>query len=298
MEHDIEKYDDLHRKYKEMEANHDALHGELKDLHYENGELRNESGCKDDEIAALKAYIAHLESEKAEDVKPPIFRPKAPLLGDQVTIGQDYLVQIQDDLEMAKDVIEESGMASLLITSAGRNRLFGAGERRYGFIEKTYAMSQGENAVYYPQFSSFTDLGKMLTEVEMLRNIVDIAERIRRISMDHYLVISDAAYNVARMYYRNVREAARAGDTRAEVIFNDLKTYYEKIGRTRRGNNGEPTENEIMKDVKGLLHGTKKGAVTVVNNADKVVEGEKKFIDHTHKANERNVIEDELKIEN
>ena len=285
--------DTKNKTSKKQHDTHDALHGELTELHAENQDLREVNSRQQDEIAAMKAYIAQLEKDKeaSADIKP---LSTGNLLGEQVTIGEEFLNRIQAELETVKGIMDESHMTGLLITSIGRMRLQGAGERRYGFIEKVWAMSRDDNAIYYPAFSNYDDMNAMLTEVELLRNIVDISERIRRVAMDHYLVICDAAYNVARMYYRNVREAARAGDTRAEVIFNDLRTYYERMGRRHRD---EPTEDEIITDVKGLLHGSKTGRVAVVNESDTVMEGEHKIVDNTKTKGKRAVMKDDVSVE-
>jgi hypothetical protein len=288
---EIENYDELHRKHTEMEATHHALHGELHELHEENGALRAELNDKDDQIASMRAYIEQMERDK-EGITPGDDNK----IGESVLIGKDNLDKIYNELIDLSKLLNISKMGDLFLNSKGRRRLMGAGERRWGFIEKTFDMTQGKNSVYYPRYSSVNDFGKLISEIELLFNITELADNIHRICMDHYLVLSNAAYNVARMLYRNVREAANGNDPIAQAIFKDLRTYYEKMGRTRRENEEEPTEKQIMTDVKALLHGSKKGEVKVVNEVGKVTEGEKKFIDNTHKAKERNAFEDKIVV--
>jgi hypothetical protein len=195
--------------------------------------------------------------EKKEDAV------KQTLIGENSTIGKQYLEMLKEELEEANVIMNDIGLPKVFINNAERRRFLGSGERRYGFIEKTWAMSKNDNEVYYPYFSNFEDLKKILEEISVTRNIIDLVEKIRRISMDHYLLLSDAAYNITRLYYRNIRESARSGDVRAEVIFNDLKSYYAPMGKGKRV---KVTEKELLRDVKALLHQKKEGEIVIENN--------------------------------
>ena len=42
----------------------------------------------------------------------------------------------------------------------------------------------------------------------------------------------------------------------------------------------EPTENELKRDFNALLHSRKDGTITVSNESDSVVKGEKVFVDN------------------
>ena len=43
----------------------------------------------------------------------------------------------------------------------------------------------------------------------------------------------------------------------------------------------EPTEHEVLRDAKALIHGRKDGMISVSNESDQVVRGKKVFVDET-----------------
>jgi len=266
------------------------LHGEIAELHEENTDLRAINSQQQNEINALKKYVAELENEhiaaKLENVDL-----KHQLIGKGVLLDSEKLNEIYNALDEVRNSMIDAEMTDLMLNTRDRMRLAGAGERRYGFIHKVHNVSQGENSIYFPALADHDTFNLILTEVEQLRNIVNMAEWIRRLAMDHYLVLCDAAYAIARLYYRAVQDAARTGDAKAQAIFNDLRTYYARFGRR---NHDEPTDAEILTDVRGILHGRKVGKVAVARVADKVIKGGKKVIDDSRPAVVERVIEDSV----
>jgi len=66
----------------------------------------------------------------------------------------------------------------------------------------------------------------------------------------------------------------------AQQVFEILRLFW----RRRRSIAEEPTEQELMRDVRDLLHGKKDGEVVVRNESDSDVKGEKVVIDNTQSA--------------
>ena len=66
----------------------------------------------------------------------------------------------------------------------------------------------------------------------------------------------------------------------AEQVFNMLQLFWQRPRRT----SGEPTQPEVMRDVRVLLRGTKDGEVVIRNESDQIVKGEKVVVDNTYKA--------------
>jgi hypothetical protein len=75
-----------------------------------------------------------------------------------------------------------------------------------------------------------------------------------------------------------VKEATRQRVTGAEAAYNVLKDYFK---RSKHASN-EPTETEIERDVRALLHGSKDGRVVIENERPVVSDGERKVIDEVH----------------
>jgi hypothetical protein len=95
---------------------------------------------------------------------------------------------------------------------------------------------------------------------------------------DSVFVASDRAYHDAVEYYNAVKEAARQRVTGAEAAYDALKDYFKRAKHAST----EPTDAEIERDVRSLLHGTKDGRVVIENERPTVSEGERKVIDEVH----------------
>ena len=63
-----------------------------------------------------------------------------------------------------------------------------------------------------------------------------------------------------------------------------LKLFWKRPRRIME----EPTEMEMLRDAKALLRGRKDGTITVSNESDSVVKGEKVIIDNTMPKHEVN----------
>ena len=102
---------------------------------------------------------------------------------------------------------------------------------------------------------------------------------MQRITDDVLLVSSNEAYQMALGYYNTVREAARRRQPGAQAVFNVLRLFFNRPRRT----GDEPTEHEVERDVKALLHGKKDGEIVIKNERPHLVGGVHEVIDETHR---------------
>jgi len=92
------------------------------------------------------------------------------------------------------------------------------------------------------------------------------------------------------MYYNSVRDAARRNVPGAQELFNILELFF----RRGRISDGEPTEPELERDFRALLHGHKDGKIVIENERPHMEGGKHVVVDETHKDR----FNGELKIEN
>ena len=170
------------------------------------------------------------------------------------------------------------------LTPAARRRLLGSGVRRYGFIDKV-----SDTAEEFPQFwpasvhgtVDFQDaLKERLREIEVLRNVLVWLRMIERVVGDLLLIAGDDAFRMAGAYYASVRSAARSNLPGAAALYQMLRLFWKR----RRSITEEPTEREVLRDAKALLRGSKDGTVSVSNESDSIIKGEKVLVDHTFPA--------------
>jgi hypothetical protein len=125
------------------------------------------------------------------------------------------------------------------------------------------------------------ELKKLIRQIELLRAIETDLQQLLRMTGDNLLVASDEAYQLALMYYNSVKEAANRRVPGAQAVYRMLASFFKSAKRKK----SEPTEKEIERDVKALLHGTKDGEIIIKNENPKTTGGVHEVIDETHKGN-------------
>jgi hypothetical protein len=81
------------------------------------------------------------------------------------------------------------------------------------------------------------------------------------------------------MFYNNVKAMSRRGDPMAKALAATLKTYFKKS----KPSSSEPTNKEILRDVKALEHGKKNGRIVIENISPHMTGGVHKVVDDVHK---------------
>jgi len=166
------------------------------------------------------------------------------------------------------------------LSNAERRRLQGASHRRYGFIDEISDVMQ-TNARFIP---SNVDEGTFKLDIrlfEVVRNINIMLTQMQRTVQDIQLVMADDLYRQALSYYGSVRDAAIRRVEGAQALFELLRSFFHR----RRQQGDEPTEHEVERDVRALLHGRKDGKVLIENEHPHVEGGKHTVIDETHKPN-------------
>ena len=94
------------------------------------------------------------------------------------------------------------------------------------------------------------------------------------------LVHSDSAYRDALRIYSSLQEQARNRVDGAEPLFRALQTFF---SRRRKPAGEEPTEMELERDIKRLIHGKSDGEIVIKNERPHMVGGVHEVIDNVHK---------------
>ena len=195
-------------------------------------------------------------------------------------LGIPPVARLENMLESMQELFSESksDLPTEALTPAERRRMLGSGVRRYGFIDKVSDVSEA-NPEFAPKFFSTTALKTSIRKIELLRNISVELQQMQRIVDDALLREGDDAFQMALGYYNTVREASRRRQPGAEAIFRALQLFF----RRRRLTDDEPTEAEILRDVKATLHGRKDGKIVIENEKPHLVGGKHVVVDETQK---------------
>jgi hypothetical protein len=164
------------------------------------------------------------------------------------------------------------------LSTLERLRKQGAGTKRYGFIDRTSDIAL-ENEEFAPRMYDAQELKDLLRSIEQARDILSDVAQVSRSISDMLLILGDEAYQMALVYYNSLRELSRARVAGAEALYRILLPYFKKT----RSNGEEPTEPELERDVKALLHGAKDGKIVIENENPHTTGGKHVVVDETHK---------------
>jgi hypothetical protein len=244
------------------------------------------SGLKADTMYHIHVKALAFEGDTDSSFSLPYLTRTGLASGDETaTHIQDWLDEMQSVFQNFATLMPE--LETTVLTLAERRRLQGSGVRRYGFIDKV-----SDVAEQYPQFwpavvygeDSPVDfqvgLKENLRKIEALRNLLLWVRTLERVIGDLFLLTSNVAFQQANTYYGAVRVAARSNVLGARQIYQLLQLFWR---RTRDKSQEQPTIPETIRDVRGILRGTKVGSVYVSNEADSTVKGKRTIVDETRK---------------
>jgi hypothetical protein len=155
----------------------------------------------------------------------------------------------------------------------------GGGIKNLGFIETAYE-SASANPQFIPPYLNMTEYGDAVQDFTRKRTLFTTLQQFVQQVSDSMLLASDAAYRDALEYYNSIKDAARQRVPGAEAEYKLLSKYFKKSKSSKDSN--APTEAQIERDVRSLLHGTKEGRIVVENENPDLSGGKRKLVDETH----------------
>ena len=165
------------------------------------------------------------------------------------------------------------------LTGTDRRRLVGVGVRNNGFIDKAFDIAV-ENPQFMPAHFDVETLTSNMHDIEDLRQLLWTLQQFTQAVSNALLVHSDSAYRDALRIYDSLREQARNRVDGAEPLFRALASFF---SRRRKPANEEPTEMELERDIKRLIHGKEDGEIVIKNESPHMVGGLHEVIDSVHK---------------
>jgi len=231
---------------------------------------------RQDNVDELKRQIAEQAAEIAS------LQQHIKASGDPVTklwpgihhrLSMEELEAILVKSEEVQQLITLNTDELINLTPIERRRLMGAGMRRYGFIDKL------SDVITNTKYES-NEIKHCLRLLEMVRNLSVILETALRTNNDILLTLGNDAYRMALIIYRQIQIDSREGDAIAQTLFEILRKFFRPMGKRT---SEEPTEAEVERDIKALLHGRKDGEIIVKNERDRIIKGKRTVVDETHK---------------
>jgi hypothetical protein len=131
-----------------------------------------------------------------------------------------------------------------------------------------------------PPHFNVAALVKNMNDLEDLRQLLWTLQQFAQAVSNVLLVHSDSAYRDALRIYSSLQEQTRNKVDGAEPLFRALQTFF---SRRRMPAGEEPTEMELERDIKRLIHGKADGEIVIKNERPQMAGGLHEVIDSVHK---------------
>jgi len=166
------------------------------------------------------------------------------------------------------------------LTGTDRRRLNGSGVRNNGFIDKAFDIAI-DNPAFMPPNFDVSLLNWNMHELEDFRQLMLVLQQFAQLVSNAHLIQADICYREALRIYATLQEQTRNRVPGAEPLFRLLQTFF---SRRRRDPNEEPTEVQLERDVKRLIHGKADGEIIIKNERAVPTRGIHEIIDDIHKS--------------
>jgi len=198
---------------------------------------------------------------------------------DPETRAQSQWELLSDIETMMNEFIEDFEINTNL-TGKERQRLFGAGVRNFGFIEKAYDIGV-ENPDFLPRNFNIQMMESNLRDLEEARQLYWLLQQFLNAANEYMLMRADICFKDALRVYGNLREMARARVPGADVLYHSLLTFFRRR-KPRNTDGSEPTQKELERDFMKLIHGHADGDIEIINEQPHFTGGVRKIIDNVH----------------
>ena len=219
-------------------------------------------------MSESKAKKAEHESATAKAAKEAEKEPK----------NENVQSVIRDIEFLMQWFLDNEGIGGGL-TGTDRRRLVGVGVRNNGFIDKAFDIAI-ENPRFMPANFDVGTLATNMHNLEDLRQLMWTLQQFLQIVNNAFMVHADSCYRDALRIYASLQEQARNRVDGAEPLFRALATFFHK---SRRQPADEPTEMQLERDIKRLIHGKADGEIVIKNEAPHLQGGLHEIIDSVHK---------------
>jgi hypothetical protein len=166
------------------------------------------------------------------------------------------------------------------LTGKERQRLFGAGVRNFGFIEKAYDLAK-ENPDFLPRDFNIRRMEWDIRDFEDVRQLFWVLQQFLNAANELMLTSADSCFRDALRVYGNLRELARSRVPGADVLYRTLLQFFRRR-RPRGADEAEPTQKELERDFMKLIHGHADGEIEIVNEQPRFIGGVHKIVDNVH----------------
>jgi hypothetical protein len=193
-------------------------------------------------------------------------------------ITQEITGVLQDNLH----IFVNAQNAKKALTGKERQRLYGAGVKNFGFIEKAFEIARA-NPGFAPPHLNVGELRNWQDDLEELRQLFLSVEQFAQAAYICYLQRSDMCYRTALRIYAGLKEQEKGRVDGAAPLYEVLKPFF----RRRKRQTGTPTQKQSIRNSKKLIQGKADGEMIIKNESHHVTGGLHEVVDNVQKEKRR-----------
>jgi hypothetical protein len=204
-----------------------------------------------------------------------------PAVTENQDVNQNAMTMLEGIIEELETLIRHFTQYEFdhpSLTGRERQRLFGAGIRNYGFIEKAMDIAR-ENPQFNPPNFNVKEMYDDYRLFEEIRQTSLVLQQFQQMMNDYMIITSDKLYRDALRIYGSLREQSRNRVPGSQPLFDALLRFF----RHRRRPGAEPSQKQLEHDFHSLLHGTADGEIIIQNERPHAIEGVRKILDNVHR---------------
>ena len=131
-----------------------------------------------------------------------------------------------------------------------------------------------------------------MEELEELRQLMLVLQQFTQLATNAHMIQADVCFRDALRIYASLQEQRRNRVPGADPLWRALERFF---SHRRVTPNEEPTQKQIERDIKRVLHGHADGEILIQNESPHMTEGVHEVIDdvHTGKSAFRGTVEGE-----
>jgi hypothetical protein len=234
------------------------------------------------ELEKLKAEIekqtAEIEMLRSGDHDSGIDIAQSQIFGNVlVEPFPDVMEELRDESGALESKIQD--LIAEALTGMNRHQKNSVGDIRLGLVNDVFRIAQ-DNHNFNPAGFNSEYFMHLIAQLDFIAQVVTNLNSALRLMRDINIVTGDAAYGMALLYYRNIQVLAERRIPGAEAVYRQLRTHF----RNRRpsSTSAEPTDKQLLKDVKAIMHGRKDGKIVIEGEAPHMTKGKRVVVDDVH----------------
>ena len=140
-----------------------------------------------------------------------------------ISIPEDVKTEVNTKFDEILTILNPYLVA---VTESQKASLLKIGDKTVALVNKSFEYSTGSGKEYVPAYLDVVEFGKDVVASNLLNLIGNKIDQLQQMVDDTRSLAANDAYAEALAYYGSVKNAAKAGEAKAKIIYEDLSQRF------------------------------------------------------------------------